>query len=372
VPAPPSTATIASDGQARYQRTAIDALPATADADWLGAWPAWLQSCSVLVKRAPWKEVCRQAASVDATSAAAVRAYFARSFDVHRVLAGANSVEPRDAGLVTGYYEPLVMGSRKRTPRFREPLYRVPGDLIVVDLAGVYPELAGLRLRGRLQGQRLTPYLTRGEIAKSGALRGQELLWLDDPIEAFFLQVQGSGRVRLDDGTTIRVAYAEHNGHPYRSIGRWLIDRGELTLDQASMQGIKAWAARHPQRVNELLAQNPSFVFFRELPLGDPLLGPKGSLGVALTPGVSLAADPRFIPSGAPLLLATADPATGAPLVRPMVVQDTGSAIRGPLRFDVFWGHGADAADRAGKQRHAGAAWIFTPGGVAPEALLGR
>jgi membrane-bound lytic murein transglycosylase A len=264
----------------------------------------------------------------------------------------------------------LLNGSRKATNRYRVPLYRVPNDLVVVDLVAAVPEVAGLRLRGRLHGQRLVPYYTRGEITSSNHLRGQELLWVDDPIDAFFLHVQGSGRVRLDDGSVLRVGYADHNGHPYRSIGRWLVDQGELSLDQASMQGIKAWAALHPQRLNELLAQNPSFVFFRELPMGDAAQGPRGALGVPLTAGVSVAADPRFVPLGAPLLLASSDPVSGAKFVRPMVVQDAGAAIRGPLRFDLFWGFGSEAGDKAGRQRHEVAAWLFTPRGVSPESLL--
>ena len=372
VPAkPPQPAQPMSEASARYERAAHDALPATVDADWLAAWPAILRSCSALAQRAAWKQTCQDAASVNATSAAAVRSFISRTFDVYRVRAQpADAKEPRETGLITGYYEPLLSGSRKASGRYRVPLYRVPSDLIAVDLGAAVPEVAGLRLRGRLQGQRLVPYYTRGEITSSSHLRGQELLWVDDPIDAFFLQVQGSGRVRLDDGGVVRVGYAEHNGHPYRSIGRWLIDQGELSADQASMQGIKAWAALHPQRLNELLAQNPSFVFFRELPLGDAAQGPKGALGVPLTAGVSVAVDARFIPMGAPLLLASTDSISGAKVVRPMVAQDTGTAIRGPLRFDLFWGFGSDAGEKAGRQRQEVAAWLLTPRGVSPESLL--
>jgi peptidoglycan lytic transglycosylase A len=368
---PAATPQAISGATVRYERIAHDALPSTIDADWVAAWPAIMQSCTALAQRAAWKQTCRDAGAVDAASAAAVRSFVSRNFDVYRLRAqSADSKELRDAGLATGYYEPLLNGSRKATNRYRVPLYRVPSDLVVVDLAAAVPEVAGLRLRGRLHGQRLVPYYTRGEIASSNHLRGQELLWVDDPIEAFFLQVQGSGRVRLDDGSVLRVGYADHNGHPYRSIGRWLVDQGELSLDQASMQGIKAWAALHPQRLNELLAQNPSFVFFRELPIGDVAQGPKGALGVPLTAGVSVAADTRFVPLGAPLLLASSDPVSGAKFVRPMVVQDAGAAIRGPLRFDLFWGFGSEAGDKAGRQRHEVAAWLFTPRGVSPESLL--
>ena len=201
-------------------------------------------------------------------------------------------------------------------------------------------------------------------------MAGQELLWVDDSIEAFFLQIQGSGRVQFDDGTTVRVGYGDQNGHPYRSLGRWLVDQGQLTIDQASMQGIKEWAQRNPARLKEALNHNSSFVFFRELPLGNASAGPVGALGVALTPGYSLAADARFIPLGAPLVLATTDPGSQAPLVRPMMAQDTGGAIRGPLRFDFFWGFGAAAGERAGRQKYEGQAWVLVPKGASLESLL--
>jgi membrane-bound lytic murein transglycosylase A len=184
--------------------------------------------------------------------------------------------------------------------------------------------------------------------------------------------VQGSGRVRFDDGSTVRLGFGDQNGHPYRSIGRWLVEQGELTLDQASMQGIKAWIARHPSRAKELLDQNPSFVFFRELPLGDPAAGPVGALGVPLTPGYSVAADSRFIPLGAPVVLLSTDPRNGAKLQRPMLAQDTGGAIRGPLRFDFFWGFGNDAGQTAGRQKYDVSAWLLVPKGSTPESLLGR
>jgi membrane-bound lytic murein transglycosylase A len=354
----------------------FSSLPAASDNDWTAAWPAFLQSCAALAANAAWKDTCSRANAVDRRSAAAIRAFFANGFDAWRVraVAPAESRDPevRESGLVTGYYEPLLRGSRKPSPKYRVPLYRVPDDLIAVDLANVYPEFAGVRMRGRLQGRKVVPYPSRAEINASNALRGNELLWVDDPIDAFFLHVQGSGRIRLEDGSTTRVGYGDSNGHPYRSIGRWLVDRGELTMEQASMQGIKAWAALNPQRLNQLLDQNPSFVFFRELPLGDPAAGPKGALGAPLTPHASLAVDVRFIPLGVPVLLSSTDPETRTPFARPMMAQDTGTAIRGPLRFDYFWGFGAVAGDKAGRQKHEGSAWMLVPKGVAPEALLKR
>ena len=357
--------------RASYERVAFDALPAISLSDWAGAWPAFLNSCSALARRDAWREVCAQTLAVDARGGAAVREFFSTRFDVYRVA----ETEASRSGLVTGYYEPLLRGSRVRSDKYLVPVYRVPDDLIVVDLASVYPELANMRLRGKLQGRRIVPYATRGEITGSNALAGQELLWVDDSIEAFFLQIQGSGRVQFDDGTTVRVGYGDQNGHPYRSLGRWLVDQGQLTIDQASMQGIKTWAQRNPARLKEALNHNSSFVFFRELPLGNARAGPLGALGVALTPGYSLAADARFIPLGAPVVLATTDPNSQAPdskapLVRPMMAQDTGGAIRGPLRFDFFWGFGAAAGERAGRQKYEGQAWVLVPKGTTPESLL--
>jgi len=371
-PLPP----IRADAVARYDRIAFGSLPAASDADWIAAWPAFLQSCQGLATHPAWKAPCTRAATVDRRSAAAIRSFFAGAFDAYRIRAvapaEAKAAEVRDTGLVTGYYEPLLKGSRRPSPKYRVPIYRVPADLVAIDLAGTHPELAGLRLRGRMQNGKVVAYPNRGEIMRGNLLRGQELLWVDDPIDAFFLQVQGSGRVMLDDGDVTRLGYGDSNGHPYRSIGRWLVDQRELTIDQASMQGIKAWAALNPRRLDQLLEQNPSFVFFRELPLGDPATGPKGALNVPLTPHASLAVDTRFIPLGVPLLLRSTDPATGAAFVRPMMAQDTGSAIRGPLRFDYFWGFGAEAGEKAGRQKHEGSAWMLAPQGVAPESLLKR
>jgi len=376
VPVPPPPVPPKVETTARYDRVDFAGLPATVDGDWVNAWPAFLQSCRTLGRRDAWREVCAQTLAVDARSATAIRQFFGTYFDAYRIverrLQDGKETETRTAGLVTGYYEPLLNGSRRPSPKYRVPIYRVPADLVAIDLAGTYPELAGLRLRGRMHNGKVVAYPNRGEIMRGNLLRGQELLWVDDPIDAFFLQVQGSGRVMLDDGDVTRLGYGDSNGHPYRSIGRWLVDQRELTIDQASMQGIKAWAALNPRRLDQLLEQNPSFVFFRELPLGDPATGPKGALNVPLTPHASLAVDTRFIPLGVPLLLRSTDPATGAAFVRPMMAQDTGSAIRGPLRFDYFWGFGAEAGEKAGRQKHEGSAWMLAPKGAAPEALLKR
>lgn len=385
-PAPPAFETVT---HARYERVDFDALPALADADLRAAWPAWLASCRAFergepARRAAWQPACAAAAAVDGGNAAAIRGYLRERFDTWRVRAETREdtagngalIGIADRGRITGYYEPLLEGSRIKTPPYTVPLHRPPDDLLIVDLASLHPELAGRRVRGRLvetaSGKRVVPYWSREELTDGARLAGAELLWVDDPIEAFFLQVQGSGRVRLPDGSVVRVGYADVNGHPYRSIGRWLVERGELALEDASMQGIQAWARAHPQRLTELLNQNPSYVFFRELPLGDPNAGPLGALDVALTAGYSVAVDPRYVPLGAPVVIATQHPATNAPLVRLTAAQDTGGAIRGPLRFDLFWGTGREAGAIAGRQRHEVSAWILVPKGLSPAALIAR
>jgi membrane-bound lytic murein transglycosylase A len=322
------------------------------------AWPAFIASCEALVKRPDWKEPCTVARDVDASSEKKIRVFF-ESFFVPNVV---SNPDGSATGLVTGYYEPVLNGARKRGGVYQTPLHRAPDDMLTVDLSSVYPELKNMRLRGRVVGNRIVPYLTRAEMLQSGVLNGKELVWVDDPIEAFFLQVQGSGRVKIaETKETVRVAYADQNGHPYKSIGRYLVDKGELTLDQASAQSIKAWYAANPARQNELLNANPSYVFFKEEKILDSAKGPKGALGVALTPERSIAVDPQHIPLGAPVFLSTTQPLTNTPMQRLMMAQDTGGAIRGAVRADFFWGLGKEAGEKAGKMKQHGTMWVLLP-----------
>lgn len=331
-------------------------LPGWQADDLRAAWPAWRQSCTVLQRQSAWREVCAEAARLDDPAPDRLRAYLRRHFTPYQVREADGTAE----GLVTGYYEPLLRGSRSLTPTYRYPLRAPPDDLLVIDLGSVYPELKALRLRGRLDGNRVVPYFTRGDIEAGRApAPGREIAWVDDPVELFFLQVQGSGRLRMDDGSVMRVGYADQNGHPYRSIGRWLVERGELTLDKASMQGIKDWARAHPERLPELLAANPSYVFFREL--DNHAGGPLGALGVPLTAERSLAVDPRAIPLGAPVWLATSRPNSAEPLNRLMLAQDTGGAIRGNTRADFYWGFGEEAGRLAGAMKQPGRLWLLLP-----------
>lgn len=333
-------------------------LPGWRDDDLTLAWPAWLQSCRGLRGNPAWTGVCQAAQQLSALPESDdIRAFLESQFQPWQVSQSEGGTE----GLVTGYYEPLLRGSRTRTARYRYPLYGPPDDMLVVDLGAIYPELKSLRLRGRLQGNKVVPYWSRAEIEAGAApVRGKEVLWVDDPVEFFFLQVQGSGRVRLDNGETVRVGYADQNGHPYRSIGKWLVEKGEITLDKASMQGIKEWGRKNPERLTELLNTNPSYVFFRELSSSQGS-GPLGALGVPLTNERSIAVDPRGVPLGAPVWLATTRPNAKEPLSRLMLAQDTGSAIRGNVRADFFWGFGEDAGKLAGAMKQKGRMWVLLP-----------
>lgn len=336
--------------------SSFDAMAGWAEDDPREAWSALQRSCSGLRSQRAWDAVCTAVSSVDGTNQEAVRAFFESLFTPYQVI----NLDGTTEGTVTGYYEPIIRGSRRPSPAYSFPIYGVPDDLLVVDLSAVYPELKHLRLRGRLEGRRVVPYYTRAEIGNGkAAVRGRELIWTDDPVELFFLQVQGSGRVQLDTGETVRLSYADQNGHPYRSLGRQLVEQGELTLDQASMQGIKGWAARNPERLVQALNSNASYVFFHETPASTD--GPTGALGVPLTAGRSLAVDPRAIPLGAPVFLSTTWPNSSLPLRRLMFAQDTGGAIKGAVRADYFWGSGDEAGVSAGRMRQTGQMWVLLP-----------
>ena len=349
-PAPPAPA------RAPLEAVEFTDVPGWSEQDPRPGLAAFLKGCPVLAARPGWPEACSAAAEAAGLDPAAARGAVEKAFRPHRVL----PPEIRPEGLLTGYYEPLLQGSRSPSDVFRVPLRAAPDDLITVDLGAVAPETRQMRLRGRLQGRRLVPYWSRAEIETGMApVPGRELVWVDDPLEAFFLQIQGSGRVRMPDGDVARLGYADQNGHPYRSIGRVLVERGALRLEQATMQGIKAWARDHPEEVAALLNENPSYVFFREMPAGPE--GPVGSLGVPLTDGYSVAVDPAVVPLGAPVFIASTLPGGGDPLHRLAAAQDTGGAIRGGARADLFWGFGPEAGEQAGRTRQPLRMWVLLP-----------
>ena len=299
-----------------------------------------------------WRSVC---ATADMPGGA--RAFFETNFVPYRVIAAGE-------GFFTGYYEPELKGSRTRHGPYQTPLYGVPSDLIGVDLGLFRENLRGQRLAGRVVDGRLVPYATRAEIAREGLPPADELLYVDDPVDAFFLQVQGSGRVLLDDGSVVRAAYAGQNGHTYTAIGAVLVRWGELQLEDVSMQSIRAWIAAHPERREELFDNNASYVFFSAQALGDPNLGANGTQGVPLTPEASIAVDATTHPLGAPMWLETMVP-DAAPFRRLVVAQDTGGAIRGVVRADIYWGFGARAGEIAGRMRSTGSLTVLLPRGVA-------
>ena len=347
------------------QPAAWEDLPGWADDDALVAFEAFRASCATLERQALWRNACASASATKVGSGDTVRTAARAWFEANLVPWRLVNPDGTREGLITGYYEPIVKGSRERRKPFLHPVFGPPDDLIVVDLAEIYPELKHMRLRGRIEGRKLVPYYSRGEWTEEENRRaGQALLWMDNAIDLFFLQIQGSGQVELAGGGRVRINYADQNGHPYRSIGKWLIDQGELKAHEASMQGIKNWARANPKRLPELLNTNPSLVFFRELPATGS--GPQGALGLPLTPRRSVAVDPRHVPLGAPVFLDTTWPYETRPLRQLMLAQDTGGAIRGVVRADFYWGSGAEAGSLAGKMRQKGSMWVLLPRGYAP------
>ena len=321
----------------------------------------FLSTCRSLGKQETWGATCSAARSLDKTGSD-LKAWFEANFQPWQLV----NPDGSRTGLITGYYEPVVKGSRKRSPAAAIPVFGTPSDLITVELSDLYPELKGMRLRGRVEGRKLVPYYSRAEWTKQETKRqGDAFLWVEDPIDFFFLQIQGSGQVQLEDGSRTRIGYADQNGHPYRSIGKWLIDQGELKAEQASMQGIRGWVKTHPLRMQELLNANPSMVFFREMPVEGS--GPPGAMGLPMIPERSIAVDPKTTPLGAPVWLATTRPLSEIPLNRLMLAMDTGGAIRGVVRADFYWGSGNEAGDNAGRTRQRGQMWILYPRSYAPK-----
>jgi len=302
--------------------------------------------------------LCAGARALPRGDDGAARAFFEREFT-----AWLATNRGEADGLLTGYYEPELEGRRRRKAPFVHPLYRDPGERQVIDLGEFKSDLAGRKITGFFRGGRFRPYFDRAEIER-GALagRGLEIAWVADPVALFFLQIQGSGRIRFDDGTLLRVGYAGQNGHDYTAIGKVLIERGELVREEVSLQTIRAWLASHPAEADELMNRNRSYVFFRALP-GAPV----GASGAELTPARSLAVDPAYWAYGLPLFLASELPAApeigtpSAPLATLVVAQDTGGAIRGPVRGDLFLGPGAEAEAVAGRMKQPLRLWLLWP-----------
>lgn len=302
-----------------------------------------------------WQILCRKFAKLDPDDSSGLRSFFEQNFVPYSVMAG-NEVK----GLFTGYYEASLKGSKTRKGPYQYPLRARPDDLVMVNLGEFREELKGQRIAGRVKSGRLKPYETHEEILAGKLPDNQDkaLVWVDSPIDAFFIQIQGSGLVSLDDGSLMRVGYAGQNGHPYYAVGRELVKTGALTKEQVSLQSIRGWMQRNPDKAQSLMTKNKSYVFFRELHSE----GPEGGSGVALTPQRSLAIDHSLVPYGMPVWLSTEhpDPSRGR-LNKLMVTQDTGGAIRGPVRGDFFWGYGPAAENLAGTMKSKGRYWFLLP-----------
>jgi len=323
------------------------------------------RSCAVLMARpddtpmgagyagtvGDWRAVCTSATGE-------ARNFFEKNFTPFAVSGG----EAQNTGLFTGYYEPEIRGSRTRHGVYQTPVYGLPSDLVRADLGLFNPKLKGEHISGRIEGHALLPYADRAQINQEGVATAPLLFYTDDPIAFFFLQIQGSGRVMFDDQTSARIGYAGENGQAYTAIGRTLIADGSLTRETVSLQSILDWLAAHPERARAVMETNRSYIFFSQTPLGDTALGPRGSLGASLTPLASLAVDSRIHALGAPFYVAAEGP---DPVHAVMVAQDIGGAIRGAVRGDIFFGFGAQAEQRAGATKAAGALYLLLPNGLA-------
>lgn len=336
-------------------------LPGWYDADLNPALSAFRRSCAVIAAKpaaeamadyagtaADWQKVCEEQA-VDA------HGFFEKNFTPY-----AFSGE----GLFTGYYEPQIRGSRSQTGAYQTPVYGVPSDLIRVDLSQFSQQFKGEHISGRLSGQKLVPYASRADIDAKGLPAAKILFWCDDPVALFFLQIQGSGRVRFDDGSSARIAYAGENGRPYTAIGRVLLAKGELEKEKISLATIRDWLKAHPQAAQGVMEANQSFIFFEEKALGDTALGSNGVQGVPLTPMGSMAIDLRKNALGAPYYIAADSVKTL------LIAQDTGGAIRGQVRGDVYFGFGGVAEKKAGEMKAQGRMFVLLPNAVA--ARLGK
>jgi len=329
-----------SSSIAGFSAVSWQALPGWQEDDLTQAWPAWLKSCDALRRRSSevnWRQVCAQATSLSGRDEQAIRRYFENYFQAYEIRNNSGS----ETGLVTGYYEPVMNGSLMRTSVYSVPLYAYPGAW---------------------KKMKPNPGPTRADLMASGILKGSEIAWVQDPVAAAFMQIQGSGKIRLEDGRVMRLGFAGTNDQPFKSFAQWLLDHKEITRSEATMQGISQWARRNPDRVNEMLNANPRFVFFKELPGNmEADLGPNGALGVPLTAERSIAIDLQAMPLGAPVFLATTKPLSTQPLQKLVMAQDTGKAIVGGVRADYYWGSGEAAGEMAGRMKQNGKMWLLLP-----------
>ncbi len=379
----------------RYTSASFNSMPNWSGQNFEQSLIAFKRGCERTVNKPQWRNVCNQAKNTSNTSQAA-KQFFEYHFTPWKITDNGNP-----QGTVTGYYEPGMAGDLKQTNQARFPIYGIPYDFISVSLPSQYQNGKGQvriqvtgknsgsinangqytadlskfpisprsrSIKGRVVGNTFVPYFTRAQI-NAGALNGKApiLGYANDPVELFFLQVQGSGRLQTPSGQSVRLGYADKNEYPYVSIANYMVKQGYLPMKDTNMQGIKAWMQQNPSHLAEVLGQNPSYVFFRVIP--DTGAGPIGALGVPLTDGYSTAVDKHHVELGAPMFLTTTHPIQNQPIQRLMVAQDTGSAIKGGVRVDFFWGYGDAAGEVAGKMKHPGQVWVLLPNGYHPRYL---
>lgn len=343
----------------------FDALPGWKQDHPAQALPAFLASCAHISggaaqaqgnDPAAWKAACQAGRAVPRDNNTAARAFFESNFQPFAIAVGGIG-----AGLFTGYYEPEMRGAARPASGYQAPLLALPNDIVEADLGAFADDLKGRKITGRTDGKKFVPYYDRATI-EHGALAGRnlELLWLANPIDAFFVQIQGSGRIRLPDDSVVRVTYAGQNGRAYVPIGRILIEQGAIPREQVSMQSIRTWLDAHPAEAASVMDRNPSFVFFRMLQAKADE-GPPGASGAALTPMRSIAVDRAFIPMGAPVFVDTTDAIDGSKIQQLMVAQDTGGAIRGAIRADIFFGWTPEAEAHAGRMKQTGQQYLLLP-----------
>ena len=336
-------------------------LPGWSEDNHAQAWPALVRGCVKLAKKQEnWKKICLAANKLSDPDDIAVRQFMEANFTPHRVHAGGR----KKHGLITGYYVPTLYGSYTKNDRFRYPIYRRPNDLLIIDLASLHPSLKKKRVRGRLEGRKVVPYFSRSEIdGSANPLEGNEILWVDNAESLFFLHIQGSGRVKLPDGQVVGVGYADQNGHPYVAIGRRLIQMGELEAADVNLFSIKKWLRTHPDQAEDLFNENPSYIFF--VKRDTPREGPIGSLNIPLVAERSIAVDPNIIPLGSPVWLVTELPDKNNTAYRRLTfAQDTGGAIKGAVRADLFWGEGEQAEKLAGNMKQKGNIFVLLPNSI--------
>lgn len=353
----------------RLQQASFGVLPGWQGDDLRQFSSAYKKSCARILKANPdkkfgalaaagtyknWQKPCREFLALKDPDNQTLSTFFENHFTPYAVSADNDPV-----GLFTGYYEASLNGARTKTEKYNVPLYARPDDLVMVQLGEFRDDLKGRRIAGRVVNGKLKPYESRAEIVEGDWPHNDKvLIWVDNAVDAFFVQIQGSGIVQLNDGSTMRIGYAGQNGHPYYAIGRELIKRGVLTKENVSLQSIQAWLEANPNEADAVMNTNQSYVFFTELE-GE---GPLGGEGIALTAGRSLAIDRSLLSYGTPIWTDIAPPIPSIPrLQKLMIAQDTGGAIRGPVRGDVFWGYGETAERLAGPMKSKGRYWILLP-----------